>query len=474
MDFTGYKYVATFMVLAEIAVIFLTYRKNPKLAIYATLVSIVLKGQYLWVGRAIFAWQFSALLGIAFLVSWQAGSSFKAGRALGFFRMSMLLYYIYTVSVSVPLWLVFSAEGLGTDATGVSLSRVLTQLLYFGLVIGLYGFGARAGKHLTTFNLLKALIIIAAVAAYFALFQVLVVRLTGLNIFPIIGSDNTIRSAYIMDTTFRATSFTGEPKHLGLLMSVGLISFFLARLFRIPIGGRFVFLIPLVMATALLMSLSTTGMAIAAAGIGLSGTIFFRRLRKTDLAVIAILVTVLITQVIGSEGDFSGSLEKQILKLDFEVQDESVRLGLMNNPSLFFGGTGLGNIHLIAVDYLPENFPLFRDHGYKANSGLFFVMGDSGLIGLLFLICGPLFAVQAYAQNRSKLTDIQRKEALTALALLLVSLLSFLMRYDPAYFLFSGFVFTRLVILRHESGHAQDDIAPSTQFSRDPPKPVTS
>ena len=165
MDFTGYKYVATFMVLAEIAVIFLTYRKNPKLAIYATLVSIVLKGQYLWVGRAIFAWQFSALLGLAFLVSWQAGSSFKAGRALGFFRMSMLLYFIYTVSISVPMWLVFSAEGLGADATGVSLSRVLTQLLYFGLVIGLYGFGARAGKYLTTFNLLKALIIIATVAA---------------------------------------------------------------------------------------------------------------------------------------------------------------------------------------------------------------------------------------------------------------------------------------------------------------------
>ena len=450
MDFTGYKYVATFMVIAEVAVLLLAYRKKPKWAIYATLVSIALKGQYLWFGRALFAWQLSAFLGLVFLASRQVRTSLRPGRELGFFQLSMGLYFTFTLLVSVLMWLALGVEGLGLDTRDVSLSRVITQLFYFLLIIGLYGFGQWAGKHITTFNLIRALIIIATVTAYFAIFQVLIKLSTGVNLFPIIGSDDTIRSAYIQGITFRATSFTGEPKHLGLLMSVGLIALFLTRLFRVPIGGRFAIHIPLVMFGALLMSLSTTGIIITAVCIGFSGMISFRRLRMADFAVVAILATVLITQIMVADGDFLGTLNAQISKAEFEVQDESVRLGMLDNPAFIFSGTGLGNIHLIAADYLPANFPLFRDGGYKANSGLYFVMGDSGLIGLLLLICGPFFAVQSFAQNQRQFTNVQRIEVLLALLFIFASLLSFILRYDPSYFFFSGFVFTRLVTLRHE------------------------
>lgn len=469
MDFAGYRYVAMLVVLIEIAVILMTYRRNPRLAIYVVLLSIVLKGQYLWFGRAIFAWQIASIFGLAYIASGQIRwTARNAGRALGFMRMSMLLYFIYTISISFPMWLVFSAEGLGNAATEVNATRILTQLVYFGFVIGLYGLGLRAGRHPTTASLLKAIIIIAALAAYGAILQTLIMHLVGINIFPIIGSDDTTRSAFILGSTFRATSFVGEPKHLGLLMSMGLISYYLTRLFRIPAGGRFAWHKPLAMTGALVLSLSTTGIVITAGGIAVASTIFYRRLRASDLAAVSILVGVLLTQVIGSGADFGASLERQLSKTDLEVQDQSVRDGLLANKSLFVTGTGLGNIHLIAVDHLPATFPLFRDQGYKANSGLFFVVGDSGLIGLVLLVASPFFALQGYARMRPRLTPDQRKEVLASLALLLVSGFSFLLRYDPGYFLFSGFVFTRLALVRQAALGRDPTLVPTVGKTRPP------
>ncbi|MCU4653759.1 hypothetical protein N8I71_13020 [Roseibacterium sp. SDUM158016] len=449
MDFAGYQYVATLIVLAEIAIISLTYRRNPKLAIYAALLSLMLKGQYLWVGRPIYAWQIAALFGLIYLARGQARSVvLPAGRGLSAFHVSMLLYFIYTFSISVPMWLLFSLEELGNSGTQVSISRIVTQTFYFLFLVGLYGFGVRAGRYLDTFVLLRAIIMIATVVAYGAIIQTLIVRYAGINIFPIIGSDGTLRSAFILDTTFRATSFAGEPKHLGLAMAIGLIAIFLTRLFRIPIGGFLAIHKPMSMLVALLLSLSSTGYFIAMGGIGLAAALFFRRLRRTDLVVISLLATVLLTQVIGSGGNFGTTLERQLDRTEFEVQDQSVRDGLLANPAFLFTGTGLGNIHLIAVEFLPSNFPLFRTYGYKANSGLFFVLGDSGLIGLLLLILGPLFAARSYFRMRKFLTPWQRKEALSTLALIVVAVFSFAMRFDVIFFMFSGFVFTRLALLR--------------------------
>jgi len=330
--------------------------------------------------------------------------------------------------------------------------------------------GMRAGRYLNTIDLLRTIILIAVVAAYGAILQSLILHFVGINIFPIIGSDDTVRSAFILDRTFRANSFVGEPKHLGLLMSIGLISFFLTRLFRIRTGGLFNIHKPLVMIVALLLSLSTTGIFITAGGIGVLAVIFFRWLRSTDLAAVGLLAVILTGQVIGSGGDYATSLERQLSKTEFEVQDESVKQALLASPGLLFTGTGLGNIHLIAVDYLPANFPLFRDQGYKANSGLYFVMGDSGLVGLLLLLSGPLFCMQSYARMSPYLPPNQRKEALSALALIVVSSFSFMLRHDPGYFLYAGFVFTRLTLLRQQAMTARNSRSSQPAFRSDEPE----
>jgi hypothetical protein len=169
------------------------------------------------------------------------------------------------------------------------------------------------------------------------------------------------------------------------------------------------------------------------------------------MVVVVLLAATVPVWLLNAGADFLFSLEQQLSKTELEVQDESVIRALIENPGLFLTGTGLGNIHLFAVDYLPVNFPLFRDQGYKANSGLFFVVGDSGLIGLLILVAAPFFGLQAYGRDRWRFCAEHRKEASVALALIFVSLLSFLLRYDVFYFLLSGFVFSRLLVLRNKA-----------------------
>lgn len=449
MNFAGYEYVATLMIFAEIAVIFLAYKRRPVWAIYAILLSIFLKGQYLWLGRPIYAWQIISIFGFAMLMMHQTTKNMLLPcKSLASYRLSILAFFAYTYLISIPLWLIFSAEGLGDIGMQVSASRVITQTIYFAFLIGLFGIGLWSGKFLTAINFLRATILIATIVAYGAIVQLLVMRYTGINIFPIIGSDGTFQSAYIGEITFRTTSFAGEPKHLGILMATGLIYCFLARLLNIPLGGRLALHKPLAMFSALLLSLSTTGFALVAAGIVVAAALYFRRIRGLDLVLIGVVVLAFSMQLIGVNDDFFISLLSQLSKMEIEVQDQSVVQGLLNEPIFLLTGTGLGNIHMFAVDYLPPDFPLFRDHGYKANSGLWFVIGDSGLIGLLFLLAGPLFGLQGYVRVRKSMTPEQRQDAMTALAIVLMSLVSFLLRYDVLFFLISGFAVTRLAMLR--------------------------
>lgn len=456
MDFAGYTYIASLLVFAEIAIVLLFYRRNPKLAFYAILTSIALKGQYLWLGRPIYAWQVAALLGLVFMFGKSsAATALRPGRTLSAVNLSFQLYCLYSLAVSIPMWALFSAEGLGTSTTAVSSTRIVTQLVYFSFIVGLYGFGRYAGRYATTFDLLRALVIVATVVGAFALVQVFVYSRTGLNLFPIIASDDSIRSAYINNLTFRATSFAGEPKHLGILMSVGLTSFFLARLFRVRVAGRLALLMPLVMIGAVLLSLSTTGVALSFAGIAISSLLFFRRFRFIDVAVISVVLVAVVGWYFNADSTFQAALEQQLTKESLEAQDESVRLALRANPEFILTGTGLGNIHLIAVDYLPANFPLFRDVGYKSNSGFLFVLADTGLIGLSFLAAMLAFGLQGYLKERTLYSGDARREAAVSLALLFLTFLSLMLRYDVFFFLFSGFVYTRLSILRTRAIEAQ-------------------
>jgi len=451
MDFTGYTYISSAMVVIEVIVIGLTFRRDPKIALLATLASIGLKGQYLWLGKPFYAWQVSALLALAFVSFSRSNSSaISAGPALGGFSSGMMVYFTYSIFVSIPMWLLLTTNVIDAENSDVGILRVFTQITYLMFQIGLFWFGMRSGRFVTGHDFIRIIVALTGFVAYFAILQTTVYYGTGINLFPIIGSDGAIRTAFILDTSFRATSFSGEPKHLGILMSLGLSAYFIARIFRVPLGQYSVHL-PIVMTTALFLSVSTTGIYLSAVSATVLAAAFFTRLPRIDLLLLLLLVLFGINQIGNLSGDFLDALTSQTAKRNIEVQDESVLQALFHFPWIGILGAGLGNIHVFAVDFLPANFPLFRDTAYKANTGLFYVLGDSGLFGLSLFILVHFFLLQGFRRMRHSLSAAQNKEAMIALALVLVSLASFLLRYSEMHFLIAGFVCARLIAVRHEA-----------------------
>lgn len=448
IEFQGYKWVVVAVVFFEILAILFLHRRKPLLAGYITIVSLLLKGQYIFIGYPIYAWLLAPFLGLLYL---QRGSTksglITGGNTLNKLKLFLTIFFLYTFLFSIMMWvmIVFGIDNLGSEF--ISLSRVFTQTIYFLLWFGLFFFGVKVGRYMSIAILLRFMVLLATVVSFFAIIQVLAFNLLGINFFPIIGSDNTLRSVYILDSTFRATSFCGEPKHLGITMALGIISLFIMRIFRIPVG-KYWFYKFVMMIIALFFSLSTTGFYLTFSIIGMLSLFFIRRLKKTDIVLVVLIAAIGIYQISVLSDEFISSLLSQVSKGSVEVQDQSVFLALLNNPLFILTGTGLGNIHIYAVNYLPIDFPLFRDQAYKANSGLFFILGDSGLIGLLLLVTAHAFPMILVYQLRFKLTPVARREANATLAFLITSFIAFLLRFNELHFLILGFSFAILANTR--------------------------
>lgn len=444
MEFEAYRYLALVMVALEVVLIVSTYQRHPKIALAAVVCSASLKGQFVWLGRPFYAWHMAAMLGLVFAeLARRRGRSVRAGVGDSM-RAGVVGYFVYGFVIAVVMWLLLALE-VGTDVDEL-LPRIVTQLVFQLLLFGMFWFGTRVGRAVDLRTLLRVIVICATAAAWFALLQAVVYARTGVNLFPIIGSDDTIRTAYIRGASFRATSFVGEPKHLGILMATGMIAFLIARLFRIPLG-RWSPHAPVVMVVALVLSLSTTGVYLAVSGIVLLAVLFASRLRRSDVVLVGAL-GVLAAVYFGDLDDrFRSAFEMQAGKFDVEVQDHSVMRALQEDPTLALLGAGYGNIHLHAARYLPAEFPLFHEQGYKANTGLLMVVGDSGVLGLLLLLGAHVALLLGWWRRRSGLLAASRREGLATLALLGMSLWSFLLRYHELHFLLMGFASSRLTVI---------------------------
>ena len=445
MMFEGYKLVVFAVVCIEVALVVLSFRKNPLLALRVTILSLMLKGQFIWVGNPLYAWQVSGLLGLIFFASIgpnlrlpsQAGIS----RGLSWAKVSITIYAIVTILNSVLQWFALAVTPQIGTLANIALDRVFTQTLYFLLTIGLFVFGVVLGRFIRIHELLRAIVVIATITAYFAIIQAVLFYTTGLNLFPIIRGDGSLESAFIQNLTFRASSFAGEPKHLGLMVALGLVCLWILRMARLP-TGRYWLHQPIALVTAAILSLSATGLYITAASIGFLAVFFIRRVRLAEIFIVSVLVVIAGIYYSGSGDDFASTLVKQASKGSFEVQDVSVIAALINEPTIALTGTGLGNIHLYAVDYLPEDFPKFRDQGYKANSGLFYIAGDAGLIGLLLFLLPHIQIVSAARSLKHSLAVVEQRQLIAIMALLLGSLISFLLRFNELHFLVIGIAYS--------------------------------
>lgn len=448
MDFLIYQNIVQLLVAMQIVIVLIFFKRNVPLVTYVVLFSIMVVSQSLSLGREIYAWQIAAMLWLFNYLG--AGRSdiadLRPCKAVSYINTYVVFYFLYTLLAAIIFWVFFATLDSG-DGIEASVSRIFTQMVYFIFIIGIYGMGMRSSRYLTSYQLSSFLILVAVAAAYLGLLQLLVYKIAGFNIFPILLGGSAREFSYIRDLTFRVTSFAGEPKHLGLLLALGITFYFVGYYYHLHLNKRFSRLSLAVMIIALILSISTTGIVLTAVGISLSTLMMYRRMHlRQYILIVSAVVTVSIFYLYQNE-DFLSATELQLSKNDVEAQDASVRDALLNNPEFMVTGTGLGNIHIIAVDYLPSDFTLFREGGYKGNTGFFYVLGDTGLIGFGLLLGVAIIYLRLYSQKMRLFSEVYRPEASFTLVLGFVIFALFVMRYNVFFFFFAGFSFGRLAIL---------------------------
>ena len=130
--------------------------------------------------------------------------------------------------------------------------------------------------------------------------------------------------------------------------------------------------------------------------------------------------------------------EKQFSKASMEVQDDAIFKYLFEE-NIFHSiiGTGLGNIHYYAVDYLPINFPLFRDTPFKANTGFMYMVSEYGIVGMLILYITTILLILKNLYY-TRILKIVYPEEIIIIQLTVVFSIVFLFRYYEFFFLLLG------------------------------------
>ena len=282
----------------------------------------------------------------------------------------------------------------------------------------------------------KVLLYSIVTLSVFGVVQFFIVKTTGVNPFPINGSDGVTHSGYVFNTVFRINSLAGEPKHMAIASVIGVIIIVTNKLNKI-ISIKFEKLILLLFLFNLFFTYSTTGYVLLT--ISLGAIVIINRLFNWKTFIFGTLLMII------GVGLFSklSEIEKKSFviqkdKAEFEIQDQSIIDYFSDNPLNSITGLGLGNIHYYSVKYIPENFPLFKDTPYKANSGILFMISDYGIIGFITII---LLILNVFEKNKKLLKSNNfsyKNESLIITNFSLILFIIFLFRYYELFYIFLG------------------------------------
>ncbi len=193
----------------------------------------------------------------------------------------------------------------------------------------------------------------------------------------------------------RMNSFAGEPRHLGIALSVALLMLQVVSTVSKKNKPKYAQLIWWFLFTSMLETFSASASYIWIAG-SLLIFIFSIVLRKGVSAIKIVLVFSVFASVFIT---FSVAINDTLLYKVFYVRvidrdaiedfDSAVLGYLEENPSASITGVGLGNIHLYAMDYLSEIVKLYAyGNVFTAKSGYLRIISEIGIIGIIILFLG--------------------------------------------------------------------------------------
>ena len=253
-------------------------------------------------------------------------------------------------------------------------------------------------------RLIKLYINALVVLSFIGLLQFLVSYIFGFDIFLKPG---LIEKGYAMisnDLLFgsqvtRVNSLGGEPKGFAMSLLVGIVFLFFSRIFKIDVVKyslplSFLFLIMLI------LTLSSGGisllliLAFLVIIYEITRAILKFKARKYFVATMLCISFFVfffsekIYEVIESRIFNRGS---QLLSEESEV---AIQQFFTNNPLWLFFGSGVGNIHHLSFQYLPESILYYKSgHVFIARYGYSRLISEGGVVGFILFACIIILAL---------------------------------------------------------------------------------
>jgi hypothetical protein len=233
--------------------------------------------------------------------------------------------------------------------------------------------------------------------------QIFVFKLTGTDLFPINMFTNEVvkdelRSALARissnEKVLRMTGFgAGEPKHFGYSCSIAFILNLLCGMYFPLIGFRKLllrFCLGAIFLAGVLLSLSTQAYFVLGISVFLLTVIvFFKYGVKSRKFIVLVTLCVSGTMVI-LVNDYSRRLVElrifERLEETGAVEDfnQTIYTFLKHNPSYMIWGTGMGNVHFWANEYIPKEFRYYMSNSiFVAKAGFLRLVSELGFFGLL-------------------------------------------------------------------------------------------
>ncbi len=290
---------------------------------------------------------------------------------------------------------------------------------------------------------------------------------TGVDIFPL----NTFRPEYSETAEFAAGKLNifrvssigaGEPKNFAYTCVI-ILTFLLAKFYFMPkYKLKYGILFFILTFIVFLFTFSTQGYVIIVANMLL--VVFFdifinRRVTLQNILFVCTVATI---------GLYASTLP--IVQLIFEIRvtqrlkgggvedfNETINIMLADNPQHILLGTGLGNVHLFAAEYIPPELAFYMVNTvFIAKNGYLRIISDIGLVGFglfLYMFFKPNLKIYFARQNITNTFD--RQIALFIIAVTLILMADYMLTSDgPGYiFLMLGIALAwqKIAIKQHQT-----------------------
>ncbi len=289
--------------------------------------------------------------------------------------------------------------------------RWIAQLAMFTLLVTpiIFVLSVRIDRKIL-FNIMNCFLTVVFCICLTGIIQIIIYRLTGTDIFPINMFTNEIvedkvRSALaaisMNEKVLRMTGLgSGEPKYFGYTCAVAFILNLLISLV-IPAQGTRKLAWRIIMAViffvCILLSLSTQAYIVLIISLTLLTLILMFRYGLKSKRVL-ILNSLLIA---GTITLFVNNYTRRLVELRIyerledtgAVEDfnQTIYSFLTDNPGFLALGTGMGNVHFWADDYIPKQFRYYMHNSvFVAKAGFLRILSELGIVGVLLYYSGIL------------------------------------------------------------------------------------